>query len=196
MDFAKLINTVKEIVVEPKNAFTKRKEEKEPWMNLLVNYVLILVAISALGSFLGMIRWSASWAIRSLIMQLIIGVVNFIILMYLMQALSKSFEGNGDLEQSAKTIAYSLTPLWVASFLRFIPVLGWLIALAGLVYSLYVLYHAILIFMDVPKDKSVGYEIIFIIVSIVVMAVVGITLGAIFGLGFLGSGAMHGGWRF
>ncbi len=196
MDFAKLINTVKEIILEPKNAFTKRKEEKEPWMNLLVNYVLILVAISAIGSFLSMIGWSASWAIRSLIMQLIIGVVNFIILMYLMQALSKSFGGNGDLEQSAKTIAYSLTPSWVGSFFTFIPFLGWLIALAGLIYSLYVLYHAILIFMDVPKDKSVGYEIIFIIVSIVVMAVVGFTLGAIFGLGFLGAGAMHGGWRF
>ncbi len=193
MDFSKLVKTVQDIILKPKDAFIARKDEKEPWTNILVNYVLILVAISAFGSFLsGLIVWTASWAIRSLIMELIMGVAGFIVLMYLMQILSKSFGGNGDLEQSAKTIAYSLTPSWVASFFAFIPILGWLLILAGWIYSLFVLYHAITIFMDVPKDKSVGYEIIFVIVSIVVMFVLGLILTPIFGLATLSSGGFRG----
>ncbi len=185
MDFGKLISLVQGIILKPKETFLARKEEKDPWLNILVYYVLILVTISALGSFLSWMWWSVSWSIRLFFMQLILGILNFIVLMYLMQVLSKSFGGNGNLEQSAKTIAYSLTPGWVGSFFVFIPVLGWLIALAGWIYSLFVLYHALLIFMDVPKDKSIGYEIIFIIVAIGVMVILGLILNPIFGLSML-----------
>jgi len=186
MDFGKLINLIQGIVLKPKETFEGIKDEKQPWLNVLVYYVLILVSVAALGNFLLWMRWSVSWAIRSLIMQLLMGIINFIVLMYLMQILSKSFGGNGNLEQAAKTVAYSLTPLWLASFFTFIPIIGWLIVLAGWIYSLIVLYHAIIIFMEVPKDKSIGYEIIFIIASIVIAVIVGLILTPIFGLSMMG----------
>ena len=186
MDFGKIIKLVQGIILKPKETFESIKGEKTPWTNLFINYVLILIALPAIGNFLVWVRWSVSWAIRSLIMQIILAGVSFIVLTYLMQILSKSFGGNGDLDQSAKTIAYSLTPSWIANLFIFIPFLGWLIALAGAIYSLIVLYHAILVFMDVPKDKSIGFEIIFIIVSIVVMVVVGLILTPIFGLSMVG----------
>ncbi len=187
MDFGKIIKLVQDIILKPKETFESIKGETPDWTKLFVNYVLILIALPAIGNFLIWIRWSASWAIRSLIMQYLMAGIAFIALMFLMQILSKSFGGNGDLNQSAKTIAYSMTPAWVAQVFMFIPIIGWLIALAGGIYALFVLYHAITIFMDVPKDKSIGYEIIFIIVSIVVMMVIGLILSPIFGLSMMGA---------
>ncbi len=186
MDFGKIIKLVQGIILKPKETFESVKGEKTPWTNLLINYVLILIALPAIGNFLVWIRWSASWAIKALIMQLLMAGISFIALTYLMQILSKSFGGNGDLDQAAKTIAYSLTPMWVGNLFVFIPIIGWLIALAGAIYSLIVLYHAIIIFMEIPKDKSIGYEIIFIIVSIVVMAVISLIFAPIFGISMIG----------
>lgn len=191
MDFGKIIKLVQGIILKPKETFVSVKDDKPVWTSLFVNYVLILIALPAIGNFLMWIRWSGSWAVRSLIMQYILAGLSFVLLMYLMQVLSKSFGGNGDLSQSAKTIAYSLTPAWIAQFFMFIPILGWLISLAGGIYALIVLYHAIIVFMDVPKDKSIGFEIIFIIVSIVVMVILSMILFPIFGLSMMASGHMR-----
>jgi len=183
MDFNKFIKKVQDIILKPKEAFPKLKEEAISWSDLFINYVLILIALPALGNFLLGIRWSASLAIRYLILYYVLMGASFVALMFLMQVLSKNFSGNGDLDQSSKTIAYSMTPAWIASFFTFIPVLGMLISLAGGIYSLYLLYLAVQDFMEVPKDKAVGYEIIFIIVTIVVMAIIGVILGSIFAIG-------------
>ncbi len=86
---------------------------------------------------------------------------------YLTDALAPTFGGEKHLPSALKLIAYSYTPLWVASIFSFVPLIGFLIVLAGLVYTIYVLYLGVPVMMRAPQDKTVGYTIVIIIGGII-----------------------------
>jgi hypothetical protein len=56
-----------------------------------------------------------------------------------------------------------------------IPVLGWLVALAGAIYAIYLFWQHVAEAMSIPAEKKVGY----VIVSVVVLAVIFFVIGAI-----------------
>lgn len=131
-----IVQKIQNILLKPKETFVTLKAEKQDLMSLLTGYVLLLAALPAIGSALGMIRFP-SWAIRMAIVGYVTALAVYFAGAFLLQVLSKNFGGNGDLAQAAKTIAYSMTAGWVAGIATFIPVLGMLISLAGGIYSLY-----------------------------------------------------------
>lgn len=178
-----IVQKIQNILLKPKETFVTLKAEKQDLMSLLTGYVLLLAALPAIGSALGMIRFP-SWAIRMAIVGYVTALAVYFGGAFLLQVLSKNFGGNGDLAQAAKTIAYSMTAGWVAGIATFIPVLGMLISLAGGIYSLYLLYLALPVFMDVPQDKVVGLEVIFVVALIIVGFAITFLLSSIFAVGY------------
>ena len=152
-------------------------------MSLLTGYVVLLAALPAIGFALRMIRFLLGHQ------EAIVGYVTVLAVYFagtfLLQVLSKNFGGNGDLAQAAKTIAYSMTAGCAAGIATFIPFsLGMLISLAGGIYSLYLLYLALPVFMDVPQDKVVGLEVIFVVALIIVGFAITFLLSSILAVGY------------
>jgi hypothetical protein len=74
----------------------------------------------------------------------------------------------------------------VAGIGAIIPVLGWLLSLAGAVYTIYLLYLGLPTTMKCPQDKAVGYTAVSVIVGIVLGWIVSLVVGGITTGGILG----------
>ncbi len=193
-----LIPRIKAILLNPKEEWAKIKEEPTTTAELFTGYAMILAAIPALAQFIGraivgynipFVGWVRSGIgsalLYSIIYYIFILAVVFV-LGILINALATTFGSEQNAANAMKLAVYSFTPAWVAGILYIIPPLLMLTLLASL-YGLYLLYLGFnLPMMNTPKDKVIPYLVVTIIISIVLMAVMGVILGAIFtvGVGF------------
>ena len=106
--------------------------------------------------------------------------------------LAPSFNSEKNIGKSAQLVAYSNTPVWVAGFLSFIPVIGTLLAIAGWVYSIFLFYNGLGILKKTPEDKKVVYMVVAIIVMIAITFIISAILMAVFA-SIIGFGAMSQG---
>src|SRR3954470_3597857 len=103
-------------------------------------------------------------------------------------ALAPTFGGQKSQVQALKTVAYSWTASWVAGVGVLVPVLGWLLMLAALVYGIYLLYLGLPVTMKSPPEKAGGYTAVTIILAIVLSWIVGLVVAGIVGTGAMLSG--------
>ena len=91
----------------------------------------------------------------------------------IVQTLSPMFGGINDEVSAMKLSVYSPTASWVASILILIPLVGWLLALLGLGYSIYLFYLGARVVAKVPADKAVPFTVAVAIAAIVLAVVIG-----------------------
>jgi hypothetical protein len=106
----------------------------------------------------------------------------------IIDALAPNFGGQKDQTQAFKTVVYAYTASWIAGFGQILPGLAILIAIAGAIYSIYLLYLGLPHTMKCPQEKSAGYTAVTIIIAIVLSVVVGMAAGAVTGIGSMMSG--------
>jgi hypothetical protein len=102
----------------------------------------------------------------------ICALIGVAVVAFIIDALAPSFGATKNQIQAFKVAAYSFTPAWIGGILAIIPVIGWLGALVGGLYSLYVLYLGEPKLMRAPQEKAMGYVVVTIVVSIVVQWVI------------------------
>src|SRR3546814_5811878 len=73
-------------------------------------------------------------------------------------ALAPTFGGRKDQLQAVKVIGYAWTAAWVAGIATIVPWLGWLVVLAGGIYSIYLLYLGLPHTMKCPPEKAARSE--------------------------------------
>jgi hypothetical protein len=91
--------------------------------------------------------------------------------------------------RALKLAAYSLTALWVAQIALLIPVAGALIALIGLVYSLYLFFLGVPVLGKSTTEKALPFTIVVVVCAIVVMYLIGL-IARTLGFGFGAAGPM------
>ena len=183
------------ILLKPKEEWVKIKEETLPVSQLFTSYVLILAAIPAVAQFIGLAlvgrrvpfvglyRYGIGAGFLYAIMLYVFTLVSVYVFGIIINALAPTFSSDKNLDNAMKLAAFSMTPSWVAGVLYIIPFLGILVFLASL-YGIYLLYLGFVTpLMNTPKEKTVGYLIVSIVVVMVLMIVVSIILGAIFAVG-------------
>jgi hypothetical protein len=75
-----------------------------------------------------------------------------------------------------------MTPVWIIGIFNLIPAL-WALGILGTLYGLYIMYLGFATpLMGTPKEKVTGYFVVSVVVAIVLMAVVGLILGAAFAI--------------
>lgn len=190
-----IVSRAKGIILNSKQEWSKIKEETIPLNQLFTSYAFILAAIPAVAQFIGLgligrnvpFRGFARFGLGTALLQSIVIYVGSLVTVYIIgliiNALAPTFSSRQNRENAMKLAVFSMTPAWVAGVLYIIPFLGILVIFAY-IYGIYLLYLGMITpLMDTPKEKTTGYLVVVILISIAIMFVVGMVLGAIFTVG-------------
>jgi Yip1 domain len=138
-------------------------------------FVLSLIFTSGMGGF---VAFSTTYVIAMVVVELVIGIASLYFIPMILAAIAPSFGGKNDSLNALKLFVFAGTASWTGLALSKIPYLGVLIMLAGAVYAIYLFWLHVDEAMSVPADKKVGY----VVVSVLVLAVIYIVIGAIGGI--------------
>jgi hypothetical protein len=183
----KLVERVKNILLQPKTEWTVIEPEATDAKALYLNYVAIVAIIPAAASFLSLVLFTSPFGMRAGIGWALMGALAQYVLTLVMvfaDVLAPSFDGRKNLNQALKLTAYAMTAAWVAAVFVIIPGVGWLVVLLGTLYSLYLFFLGTQVMMKVPEQKAVGYTIVVVVAAIIVSFVI-----AMFQAAMLGGGA-------
>ena len=201
MDINKLIARAKAILLTPKTEWPVIAAESATVPDLYKNWIAILAAIPSIagfikGSLIGYSMFGVTYraGIGAGITGAIVGYALALAMAYVMaliiDALAPNFGAQKNPVQALKTVAYAWTASWVAGVGQILPGIGWLIAIAGAVYGIYLLYLGLPHTMKAPEDKAVGYTAVSVILAIVLGWICGLVVVGVPGAGaVMGAGA-------
>jgi hypothetical protein len=177
------------VLFSPKAAWSAIAGERADLPTLFRHYVLPLSAIPPVAKLIGWSLLSSYVGIGAglagALLSYVLGVAGIAALAFIASKLAPLFEGEDDLVQATKLVAYSATASWVAGVLRLVPVLGILSLIASL-YGCYLLYTGAPPVMGMPEDRSSAYTAILIIATILVFVLINLILAATIGFDALG----------
>ena len=195
MDFNKLIARVKAILLTPKTEWPVIAGEQTTVADLYKGYILWLAAIPPVFAFLktsligvtlpfaGTIRVGIGAGLSNMIVSYALSLAMFFVVALIIDALAPNFGGTRDRVQALKTIAYSYTASCIAGIGAIVPFLAVLIAIAGGIYGIYLLYLGLPHTMKSPPERAGGYTAVIIIVAIVLNLVILAVVGSVTGAG-------------
>ena len=196
MDLNKLIARVKNILLAPKTEWPVIADEPATVADLYKNYIVILAAIPAVLTFVklsligvsmpfaGTIRIGIGSGLANAIIGYLLGLASIYILALIVDALAPSFGGQKSQIQALKTCTYAYTASWVAGIGLILPLgLSTLLAIAGGIYGIYLLYLGLPHTMKSPQDRSAGYTAVTVILAIVIGFIVSLVVGTVVGVG-------------
>ena len=177
------------ILFSPRTAWSAIAGERADLPTLFKHYVLPLSAIPPVAKLIG---WSllSSYVgmgagLAGALLSYALGLAGIAALAVIAGKLAPLFEGEDDLVQATKLIAYSATASWVAGVFRLVPVLG-IFSLIASLYGCYLLYTGAPAVMGVPEVRASAYTAILIIATILVFVVTNLILAAAIGFDALG----------
>jgi hypothetical protein len=191
-----LVARVQAILTSPKTEWPIIAAEPASVGGLYTGYILILAAVPAIAGFLsasiigynlpivGFVRTPMAAGLTSALIGYVFSLIGVFIIALIADALAPTFGGTKNQVQALKAVAYAYTAAWVAGAATIVPFVGWLIAIAGGIYSIYLLYLGLPATMHSPVDRAIPYTAVVIVCGIVVTLV----LGMVIGLAGLGAG--------
>ena len=176
-----IIERVKNILITPKTEWEVINGETATPQSLLMGYVLPLAVIASVGSLLKglMITGGIKFFIVTAVIAFVASVISYYITVIVVDMLAPSFASEKNMGKSAQLVAYSGTASYVGGLISFIPVIGWLIALAAWGYGIYLMYLGIGPLKKTPEDKKVVYMLVTFLIMIALYFIIVAILGAI-----------------
>ncbi len=195
MDINKIITRAKSMLLTPRSEWPVVAAEPDTIGGLYSGYIVILAAIPAIVRFLsstligvsvpflGSYRLPMTAGLTTAVLTYVLALVGTFIVALIVDALAPSFGAEKNRVQALKTVAYSYTAYWVVSIIGIIPGLGLLAALAGGIYSVYLLNMGLPFTMKCPPDKAIGYTAVSIVVAVIIGWLLALIVGSVAGLG-------------
>ena len=201
----KLVTRIQGILTSPKTEWPIIADEPATTADIYRNYVFILAAIPAVCSFIkssiigislpfvGNISVSIVSGLSGAVLSYVLALVGVFTIAMIIDALAPRFGGTKNQVQALKTAAYAYTAYWVAGIGQIIPLIGFLVLLAGGLYSLFLLYLGLPFTMKPSPDRAVSYTALVVVCAFVVGLEIATVSGALFGGDALlqGSGAVR-----
>jgi hypothetical protein len=162
-----LIERVREILLQPKPTWEKIEAEPATVQGLYTGYVAILALIPALAGLLFKVMFSpflGLGGLTALIGALVETAISYGLSLagvyafaWIADQLAVSFGATRNLIQTLKVAAFGITAAWVSSVALVVPLLGGLVVLAGVFYTIYLLHLGLVQLTKPPADKAVAY---------------------------------------
>jgi hypothetical protein len=203
MDVVKIIARVKAILIRPKTEWPIAAAEPATVSDLYTGYIAIVAALPAIagfikGSLIGTtvfgitVRTPMAMGLVGMLLSYALGLVLVYVMALIVNALAPTFNGQKDMVQALKTVAYAWTASWIAGMAVIVPWLGWLVAIAGGIYGIYLLYLGLPHTMKCPPEKAGGYTAVSIVIAIVLSWIIGLIVVGVIGTAALSGTAMSG----
>ncbi|HET9579244.1 MAG TPA: Yip1 family protein [Usitatibacter sp.] len=174
-----LVDRAKKLIVEPRSEWKVIAAEPHTLQELYTEYVMILAAIPAVATFIGLsiigypgFRIGIGAGVAYMALHYLLSLGTVYVLAQLVNALAPSFGGEKNFGQAFKVAAFAPTAAWLAGIFNILPALS-ILSLAGL-YSLYLLFTGLGPVMRTPEDKTVPYTVVVILAALVLYVVVAV----------------------
>ena len=192
MDFAKIIQRAKNILLSPKTEWPVIAAEPATVASVY-QYAIVMAALPAIAGLIGGMLFGAGlmFGLVSAILGYALGLAMVYVIARIVDALAPSFGGEKNFVQSLKLIVYCSTATWVAGISAIIPFLSMIIGLIGLVYAIYLLYLGAEPVKKVPGDRAVGFTAVVLILWLVLYFVIAAVIAGIT-FAMIGGAAMTG----
>ena len=197
-----IVERAKAITLNPAATWPVIDAEKHDAKSLFVPYMLILAAIPAVASFIGLslvgmggfgfnFRIPIASGIAMMITTYVLTLAMTFGMGWLASALAPTFGGQSSLVQGLKLAVFGGTPMLLAGVFNVLPALSILGILVAF-YALYVMYLGLPVLMKNPKEKTIVYMVVLILASIIAGVVLS-TVTSAFTPSMSGMGKMGGG---
>lgn len=196
MDFAKIFERIKNLMLTPRTEWPAIANDGSPAASIYTGHVLVLAAVAALATWLGIAAlgsmmsgfgFGSSFGLMTALLSFGSSFLGVFVVSWLARTIAPSFGGIADSHQALKTVAYSWTAVWLGQIGGIVPVLGFLIMIAALVYTIWQFYLGCQHTQKVPSEKAAGFTAVVIIAGIVTMVALSLILTPITTRMMLGS---------
>lgn len=176
-----VVERAKKLLLTPAREWQVIKAETHTVAGLFTRYVMILAAIPAVASFIGLsvvgysgmgptYRIPMAAGVANMVLSYVLSLGSVYVVALVIDALAPSFGGDKDFMQALKVAAFFPTAAWLGGIFYMIPALA-ILAILSALYTLWLLYTGLGPLMSVPEDKSIGYTAVIVLVAIVLMVV-------------------------
>ena len=185
------VQRVQAILLNPRSEWPTIATEPATVQSIYTNWVMVLAAIGPVMLIVtSPLMGGIGFGLRAAVAAYVNSLVAVALLAAVVDVLAPSFGGTKDFMRSLKLVAYSFTAVWVAEITLIVPVLGWLVVLAGAIYGFYLFFLGAPLLGRCALDKTVPYTIVVVLCAIVLSIIVQRVVLAIVGFGAMAPGAM------
>ena len=188
MDFNSMLANVRR-AMSLDRSFYQEVAYNERYSQEALMVVIVAAVLTGIGGFLGgVLGGNFGGALIGLIVGVILAVAGYYIWAYIVQFVGKSmFQGQATVPQLLRTLGYAYAPT-ALGVLSFIPCVGGLIALIGSLWSLVCGFFAV----RETHRLSDGQAIVTVVIGWLIVFLITMAVGLVFGVGFLGLGLLVG----
>ena len=174
-----IVARAKGLLLDPRKEWGLIAGEPADLVGLIKDYVLKLSGAAAVASFIGALMMSLGRVgfgslLVSSILGFLLGLVGIFVLSKIIEILAPKFGAPEDPAAAVRLAVYAPTASWVGGLFMIIPWIGWIPALVGAVYSLYLFYIGTPIVTRVPPERVLTFALSVFGVAILVNIVIGI----------------------
>lgn len=174
-----IINNTKRILLNPKTFWKEKKESLENQANLLLGFLIPLILLVALSTFLGEFFRSTHFYVGIALLKSARAIVLFLLLyfvaVFFTNELIKTFGSEKNIGISRNLVAFSLTPFIVVSILTGLFPFLYVIEILGF-YSFYIFGMGVKELLIFKENKITSYTIITIVANFFVFSFLSIIL--------------------
>ncbi len=194
MDLNKVIQRARSLLLAPRTEWPAIAAEPATAMGLYREYIMILAAIPPICRFVKTSVLGYAWhgfrvyrlgigpGLTAAIVEYAISLIAVYCVALIIESLAPNFGGQPNRIQALKVAAYSYTASWIAGFAQILPGLYVLVALAGAIYSVYLLYLGLPSTMKVLPERAGAYTAVTAIVALVLGWIIGMITGGLTGV--------------
>jgi hypothetical protein len=194
MDLNKVIQRARSLLVSPRTEWPVIAAEPATVTDLYRDYIMTMAAIPPVCEFVKVSLLGYAWhgfrvyrrgigaGLAATIVEYVISLIAVYVLAVIIESLAPNFGGQPNRVQALKVAGYSYTASWVAGFAQILPGLYALFALAGAIYSIFLLYLGLPGTMKVVPEQAGGYTAVIAIIALVVGWVIALITGGMTGV--------------
>lgn len=200
MDSERIYARVKAILTAPGTEWPIIAAEPTTVARVYTDYIVVVAALPAIAGFIrgsligqGAFGAAARTPIGAGLAGMLLHYGLSLLVVYLValviDALAPTFGGRKNPVQALKCVAYAWTAGWVGGIAVILPWLGWLIALFGVGYGIYLLFLGLPYTMKCPPERAGGYAAVTVAIALVMSWIVGLIVAGTIGTAALTAGA-------
>ena len=194
MDLNKIFQRARALLVSPRTEWPVIAAEPATAQELYREYIMILAAIPPICEFVKVSILGYAWhgfrvyrlgigaGLTAAIVQYVTSLAAVYVLAVIVEALAPNFAGQPNRIQALKVAGYSYTAVWIAGVALILPGLSGLVALAGALYSVYLLYLGLPSTMKVLPERATGYTAVVVLSGLVLGWIIAVITGGITGM--------------